>query len=479
VIAGGAPDPVGGKAIARRRGFAHRWCFAPDPASRSRGRDQPLRGLPVFSSFFPRPKLYFISAAVWSLVAIVFWYVVARHYAATFSIGGLFGFSVPAPLPEGADEAAVAAFQSASGIAQTIWLYQYMAICGLLFIGAWRWLSPHPWFRWSVVGTAIILFIVWFQVQLDVLINDWFGTFYDMIQQALATPNSTTLDEYFAQLVTFLVIAMIYITVAVFNAFLVSHYIFRWRTAMNNYYVSHWPRLRRIEGASQRVQEDTMRFASVMQGLGVSLVDSVMTLLAFLPILWSLSSYVTELPLIGAIPQPLVFVAIIWSAFGTGLLALAGIRLPGLEFRNQRVEAAYRKELVFGEDNAERAQPPTLDMLFADVRRNYFRIYFNYLYFNIARYGYLQASVLVPYVALAPTIVGAGFTLGVMQQILRAFGRVESSFQYLVNSWPTIVELISIYKRLKAFEATLENEPLSDIEKEVMPPPGTPVATPV
>jgi len=43
-------------------------------------------------------------------------------------------------------------------------------------------------------------------------------------------------------------------------------------------------------------------------------------------------------------------------------------------------------------------------------------------------------------------------TLGVMQQIVRAFGRVESSFQYLVNSWTTIVELISVYKRLRAFE---------------------------
>jgi peptide/bleomycin uptake transporter len=152
--------------------------------------------------------------------------------------------------------------------------------------------------------------------------------------------------------------------------------------------------------------------------------------------------------------------------FGTTLLALAGIRLPGLEFRNQRVEAAFRKELVLGEDYEERAQPPTLDLLFAEVRRNYFRIYLNYLYFNIARYGYLQAGVLIPYVALAPTIVAAGFTLGVMQQILRAFGRVESSFQFLVNSWTTIVELISIYKRLKAFEATLEDQPLGDLDRE-------------
>ena len=42
-----------------------------------------------------------------------------------------------------------------------------------------------------------------------------------------------------------------------------------------------------------------------------------------------------------------------------------------------------------------------------------------------------------------------------MQQIVRAFGRVEGSFQYLVHSWTVIVELISVYKRLRAFEAAL------------------------
>ena len=55
-----------------------------------------------------------------------------------------------------------------------------------------------------------------------------------------------------------------------------------------------------------------------------------------------------------------------------------------------------------------------------------------------------------------------------MQQIIRAFGRVEGSFQYLVKSWTTIVSLISIYKRLRAFEALMADEPLDVIEIEVV-----------
>ena len=190
-----------------------------------------------------------------------------------------------------------------------------------------------------------------------------------------------------------------------------------------------------------------------------------MTLIAFLPVLAMLSRHVSELPIVGAIPYPLVLAAIFWSLFGTFVLAVVGVKLPGLEFRNQRVEAAFRKELVYGEDNESRAQPQTLTELFNNVRTNYFRLYFNYVYFNVARYLYIQTDVIFPTFILVPTIAAGRITFGVMQQILAAFNQVASSFQYLVNSWPTIVELISIYKRLRAFEATLYGEPLPDIDQ--------------
>lgn len=423
----------------------------------------------MFHSFFPKPKLFFLSAVLWAAVAMAAWYLFVRDLGASLSLGALFGYGFPAPLAEGADEAAQAGFNQALSFATDIWVYQYMLVCGALFCWFWARTAPHKWYRWSVIGSSVIIFVTWFQVQVDVMINNWFGRFYDMVQQALGEAGSVDPSAFYGELATFAGIAMVAITVAVITHFIASHYVFRWRTAMNDYYADNWGRLRHVEGAAQRVQEDTMRFASIVESLGVRFIDSIMTLIAFLPILWGLSSFVKVLPIVGEIPQALVFVAIIWSAFGTAILAIAGIRLPGLEFRNQRVEAAYRKELVFGEDHADRAQPPTLSELFTDVRHNYFRIYLNYLYFNVVRYAYLQAGALVPYVALAPTILAGGFTLGVMQQIIRAFGRVESSFQFLVNSWTTIVELISIYKRLKAFESTLDGEPLSGIENEVIP----------
>lgn len=422
----------------------------------------------MFLSFFPNPRWFFLSFALWSLFCVVGWYTVGQDWGASLSLGSWIGVDFPAALAADAEAAVQAQFQAAQADATDVWLYQYMFLCYLVFVVAWMFRSGQKWARWSVLGSALIVFITWFQVQVSVMLNEWYGGFYDLIQRALTKPQSITIEDYYGELSTVAVIILVAVTVSVLNRFFVSHYVFRWRTAMNDYYTANWQKVRHIEGASQRIQEDTMRFATIVEDLGVSLLDSVMTLIAFLPILWGLSSYVKTLPLIGEVPQALVFVAILWSVFGTGLLALAGIRLPGLEFKNQRVEASYRKELVYGEDLSHRADPITLGQLFANVRKNYFRLYFNYLYFNVVRYGYLNVGQFVPMIALAPSIVAGAFTLGVMQRVLNAFNQVQSSFQYLVSSWTTIVSLLSIYKRLKAFEAAINNEPLPAIDRQYL-----------
>ena len=140
--------------------------------------------------------------------------------------------------------------------------------------------------------------------------------------------------------------------------------------------------------------------------------------------------------------------------------------MPGLEFRNQRVEAALRIELVLGEDNADRADAPTLHELFTGVRKNYFRLYFNYLYFDIGRRIYANADTVFSLILLFPSIVAGTMTLGLFNQISNAFDKVRSAFQTLVDDWADVVRLVSIYKRLRAFEATLEGKVLPKIESE-------------
>ena len=403
----------------------------------------------MFISFFPRPKRFFLSAIAWTALAMAFWYGFAGNLVEPSAPGGV----------------GVEMFWSAP----SLWFDVYFALCVAIFAGAWMVFAPHRWAPWSILGSGLILFTSYFQVQVSVAITSWYGPFYNLVQAALSRSTPVTVEQFYSELSTFAGIALVAVAVGVVTRFFVSHYIFRWRTAMNDFYVAHWPQLRTIEGASQRVQEDTMRFATTMEGLGVNLISAVLTLLAFLPVLVRLSSTVTELPLIGPIPYPLVFAAVLWSVVGTGALALIGIRLPGIEFFNQRVEAALRKELVLGEDDPARADPATVSELFGAIRRNYFRLYLNFMYFNIGRIVYLQVDVIFPYILLGPTIVAGKITLGSMNQILNAFAQVRTSFQYLVNSWSTIVELISIYQRLRGFEAKIGGAPLPPIETQMEP----------
>lgn len=400
----------------------------------------------MFASFFPSPTKFFLSAVVWFFICMAMWYGFADGLAEQFSL-------MREALPT--EEGQRPPFLNPD----KIWLYQYIILAAIVFCVYWFFTERNRWYWWAVCGSTLILLVTYFQVQLGVYINNWYGDFYDLIQQALSERGTQVIEasQYFGKLFTLLYLLIPNIIVLVLFHFFTSHYIFRWRTAMNDYYMSHWSQLRSIEGAAQRVQEDTMRFAAIMENLGSAFISAIMTLIAFLPLLYNLSKEVTELPLIGSVNGSLVFVALLSAIFGTVLLAAVGYRLPGLEFNNQKVEAAYRKELVYGEDNEMRAAPPTIKDLFSGVRKNYFKLYFNYLYFNIFKYAYLQGANFIPLIALGPTIIAGAITLGIYQQINQAFGRVENSFQFLVNSWNTIIELMSIHKRLKGFESKIDS----------------------
>lgn len=406
----------------------------------------------MFKSFFPEPRLFFLSAIIWAAIAGAFWHLFAEGY----------GPSIGFPATEGGPVIGVSRFISPS----FLYFYLYYGVSVAIFAAFWFMRAPnHPWLRWSILGSALILFTTAYSVEVSVAINDWYGPFYDTIQAGLSKSRPVTIEEFWGFLITFMSIAMVAVAIGSLTNFFVSHWIFRWRQAMNEFYTANWAKLRTIEGASQRVQEDTMRFSETMQPLAENFITAVLTLIAFMPILATQSELIPELPFVGNIPYSLVIAAIVWSVIGTAFMALIGIRLPGLFFRNQRVEAAYRKELVYGEDNPARAQPKLLTELFGNVRHNYFTLYFHYLYFNLGRIFYLQIDNIFAYIILAPAIVTGAITLGPMQQILNVFGRVSNSFQYLVNSWTTIVELISIYKRLRAFEAAIGGEPMPAIER--------------
>ena len=64
-----------------------------------------------------------------------------------------------------------------------------------------------------------------------------------------------------------------------------------------------------------------LKFARIMEGLGAELLRSIMTLIAFTPILWGLSKSITVLPWIGEVEHALVWVAILSALGGTIILS--------------------------------------------------------------------------------------------------------------------------------------------------------------
>jgi len=328
------------------------------------------------------------------------------------------------------------------------------------------------WRLWSWGGLLLLIISLWFQVQMTVAINTWYGKFYDLLQNAgdYVDKPQEGIQLFFSHLISldyilngfegelsFVVIAFPYIFLAIFTGWFTRIYGLRWREAMTFNYIPKWQAVEsEIEGASQRIQEDCNRFARIIETLGLQVIRAFMTLIAFIPILWTLSSKV-DIPILRDIEGSLVWFTLIISLGGIVISWFVGIKLPGLEYNNQRVEAAFRKDLVLGEDDKKNyAQTETLLELFTGIRFNYHRLYLHYGYFDGWMTTYDQFMIIAPYLIMGPGLFTGLITLGVMVQVSNAFSRVHGGFALFLHNWTTITELRSIWKRLSEFERNLE-----------------------
>ncbi len=305
---------------------------------------------------------------------------------------------------------------------------------------------------WAWGGGAFLLISLYVQVEITVRLNEWYGAFYNILQKA----TEHTIEEFWAEMLTFAYIAFPYVLIATITAYFTRIYAFKWREAMTFAYIAKWQKVEEeIEGSSQRIQEDIYRFARIVESLGLQVVRAIMTLVAFLPILWGLSGGV-DIPHIKDIPGSLVWVALLVSVGGLLISWFVGIKLPGLEYNNQKVEAAFRKELVYAEDDKIHfGKTSTLVELFTGLKINYNRLFLHYGYFDIWVNFFEQLMIIVPYLIMGPGLFTGLITLGVLVQVSNAFSKVRESFSIFISNWTTITELRSIHKRLKEFEINI------------------------
>ena len=314
------------------------------------------------------------------------------------------------------------------------------------------------WLLWSWGGLFVLLSSLWAQVSLTVAINVWYGHFYDILQNSASyfEKPQVGIDLFYNKLYDFCMLAMPYVIIATITNWFTRVYGLRWREAITFDYLPKWRSVTEdIEGASQRIQEDTHKFAEIIENLGLQVVRSIMTLIAFIPVLWELSAK-TDIPFFGMEGGSLVWFALVISIGGLIITWFVGAKLPGLEYNNQKVEAAYRKELVFGEDDKSNyAKPETILELFTGIKFNYQRLFNHYGYVDLWVNSYDQLMVIVPYLLVGPGLFTKLITLGVVVQVSNAFRKVHEGFGVFLYQFTTITELRSIWKRLREFELNL------------------------
>lgn len=286
--------------------------------------------------------------------------------------------------------------------------------------------------------------------------------------RSISGENAYSIGIFYAMIWVFLCIALPYVLIATINVYFASIYALKWREAMTFEYLAFWKaKDDNIEGSSQRIQEDIYNFSKIVESLGLAFIRALMILFAFIPILWALSGVIAA-PLFEGIDENsifaplkhidglLVYVALFISLGGLFISWFVGIKLPGLEYNNQKAEAAFRKELVFAEDNRrDYATHETMIELFTGLKFNYKRLFLHYGYFNIWLILFEQIIVIVPFLIVAPSLFAGAIGLGVVMQMNNAFDQVRSSFSVFITNWTKITELRSIHKRLREFEENI------------------------
>jgi vitamin B12/bleomycin/antimicrobial peptide transport system ATP-binding/permease protein len=348
------------------------------------------------------------------------------------------------------------------------------------------WRIAAPYFRsedkWAGRGLlAAVIAIELATVYLTVLFNSWNNVFYNALQE-----HNQAVFTY--QIGYFCVLAAFWVGLNVYKLYLNQWLQIRWRRWMTARYLSGWLhnanhyRMQLLGDAAdnpdQRIADDTQRFVEQTLALGIGLLSAVVTLASFIVILWTLSNE-APLHLFGKdipIPGYLVWGALIYALIGTVFTHLIGRPLVGLNFQQQRYEADFRFNLVRTRENAEQiallhGEPVERTRLlsrFALVVDNWLGIMQRTKKLTAFTATYSQASVIFPYVLIAPAYFAEKIQLGGMMQTASAFSSVQDSLSFFISSYRTLAEWQSVVARLSGFETSIENAAALIIKENIL-----------
>ncbi|MBC7718532.1 MAG: ABC transporter ATP-binding protein/permease [Chitinophagaceae bacterium] len=340
-----------------------------------------------------------------------------------------------------------------------------------------------PYFRsedkWKARGLlAAIVLLNLGTVFMAVQFNDWYRVFYDALEKR---------DQavFWQQLGRFSYLAFAAIIVAVYKFYLTQLLEMRWRSWMTRHYLARWlanhafyqlelarfadtavSATPRSDNPDQRIQEDVNQFTTQTVSLSMGLLNAVVTLVSFVGILWTLSGSFS-FNVAGAsytIPGFMVWAAVLYCVVGSVLTHYIGRRQISLNFFQQRYEADFRHHMVrvreYSEaialDKGEAVERSQLQNRFAVVLANYLQLIKaqKSLIWFTSFFG--QAAVIFPFVVAAPRFFSGAIQLGQLMQISSAFGKVQDSLSWFVDSYSGLAAWRATTDRLTSFEDNIQ-----------------------
>ncbi len=347
------------------------------------------------------------------------------------------------------------------------------------FKDLWSITKPY-WFSEEKLKARVLFFLVvflnLFMVFLNVLFNKWNKIFFDTIQN---------MDEkgFFKALGEFTILAFIYIITAVYSVYLQQMLQINWRRWLTSYYLSKWMDkkvyyqmqifFRNTDNPDQRISDDINMFVSQTLNNFLGLLNSLVTLFSFIGILWSISGPIAIGPII--IPGYMVFAAVFYALIGTLITTKLGRPLIELNFNQQRFEADFRFSLVRIRENSESVaiysgeekEKEHLEKNFSNIFQNYWQIMIRQKMLGWFTSGYNQIAIIFPILVAAPRYFAKAIKLGDLMQIAQAFGQVQSSLSYIINSYSFLADWYSVVDRLRTFDKNIKEVHLINLKSSI------------
>lgn len=316
------------------------------------------------------------------------------------------------------------------------------------------------------------------QIIMAVLLTKWSADLFNALEQH-------SMHDLIRQIGILSILVIVHMALTGSHLSVKRNLMVSWREWLTDYVLSRWmnsgrhylisPMPIEHDNPDGRIAEDCRVATEDAVSLGHSLFYSILMLVSFTKVLWSLSGVVTldlgvvKIPIYGY----LVWIAIVYSMLGSYLGWLISKPLTGATNKRQSAEAKFRASLLEANENSQ-----AIALIHAEnYERQQFRELFHKIqemwdeqtkgWRNILMFGtgYGHFSMAFPILISAPRYILGNITLGTLMQSAQAFQHMTSALSWPVNSAGSIAEWRASVERVLSLLQAIES-----VEEEIAKP---------